>query len=80
MKHNMKNGKISNGGKSGKYTLSEPLTLLQESCFFFKKKRYRHLRMSCTRREVKTVRTERVAQTHIFLVHTDQRTCVGLKT
>ena len=30
--HNKKNGNIRNGGKSGKYSLSEPLTLLQESC------------------------------------------------
>ena len=33
MNHN-KNGKINSGGKSGKYSLSEPSTLLQESCTF----------------------------------------------
>ena len=33
MNHNKENGKISNGGKSGKYSLSEPSTFfLQESC------------------------------------------------
>ena len=34
MNHNEKNGKISNDGKSGKYSLSEPSTFLQESCTF----------------------------------------------
>ena len=41
-KENKKNDKINNGGRSGKYSRSEPLHLLQESCtfkvFFVRKK------------------------------------------
>ena len=69
MNHIKKNGKISNGGKSDKYSLSDPPTL-QESCAFLFKKHfaYRHWRMWCTRRVVKTAHLVRVTQTHIFLV------------
>ena len=84
MNHNQENGNIGHGGKSGEYSLSDPLVFfgknLAQSCFFFT---YRHQRMSCTRREVKTerlvVRTERVAQPHIFLVSRtlDQRPCLA---
>ena len=34
MNHNKKNGKVSNGVKIGKYSLSEPSTFLQESRSF----------------------------------------------
>ena len=74
MNHKKKNGKISNGGKSGEYSLSEPSALLQESSTFVVVLQFafRHLRMSCTRRVVKTAHLVRVTQTHIFLV---LRTC-----
>ena len=52
-----KNGKISDGGRTGKYCPSEPSLLLQKSCTFavFEKDfAYRHQRMSCMRRGVKT--------------------------
>ena len=34
MNHNKENDKINNGGKRGKYKLSNPSVLLQESCTF----------------------------------------------
>ena len=52
-----KNGKISSGGRRGKYSRSEPSPLLQESCTFYlfeKVFAFRHQRMSCTRRGGKT--------------------------
>ena len=69
MNHIKKNGKISNGGKSDKYSLSDPPTL-QESCAFLFEKHfaYRHWRMWCTRRVVKTAHLVGVTQTHMFLV------------
>ena len=71
MNHNEKNGKISSGGKSGRYSLSEPSTFcknLAHSFFFSKKFACRHWRVSCVRHGVKTAHLVRVTQTHIFFV------------
>ena len=68
MNHNKENGKISNGGKSGKYSLSEPSTFfcknLAHCCFF----RVQTTSNVVHATGVKTAHFVRVTQTHIFLV------------
>ena len=76
--NNKTNGKMNNGGTRVKTVslIHQPFCKGLAHCFIFFKKKiaYRHQRMSCTRRKVKTAhlvaRTEREAQSHIFLVHT----------
>ena len=75
--HNKENGMMSNGGTRGKHSLSDPSALFARVFHFrsfFGHFAYRQKLMSCMRQGVKTahlvVRTERVAQTHIFLVRT----------
>ena len=69
MNHN-KNGKISSGVKSGKYSLSEPSTLLQESCTFvslpLREQTVANFVHAMVGEDRTPRRTERVAQTHVF--------------
>ena len=76
MNHNQENSKISNGGKSGQYSLSEPSTFIARALHIhicLQEKSRTNISESRVRDgEVTTTHLARVTQTHIFsrIVHT----------